>query len=203
VTLVVVTKTHPVAAIEAAIAAGATELGENRVQEALEKKAELDARGTPVHWHLIGHLQSNKAKLAVQNFDLIHSVDSVGLAQELDRHASKAGKQQRVLLQLNVSGDETKFGTGPAAARELVSGVLDSCPNLQVDGLMTMAPFSENPEDARPHFRALRELSAALRAEFGGLGAHLSIGMTGDFEVAIEEGATLVRVGSAIFGHRD
>jgi pyridoxal phosphate enzyme (YggS family) len=202
VKLVAVTKTHSVGMIEAAIAAGVTDIGENKVQEALEKKAELDAKGTSVTWHLIGHLQSNKAKLAVQHFELIHSVDSLALAQEIDRQATKLGKQQRILLQLNVSGEESKFGIDPTAAGEFADGVLQSCANLRVEGLMTMAPFSDNPEDARPHFRALKQLSYELRAKHC-LGAELSMGMTGDFEVALQEGATLVRIGSAIFGHRE
>ena len=202
VTLVTVTKTHPTASIRIAAKAGVTNVGENRVQEALEKKTELEALGIKLRWHLIGHLQSNKAKLAIQHFDLIHSVDSIELARDLNRHATTAGKHQPILLQLNVSHEETKFGADPQAARELVSQVLELCPSLQINGLMTMAPFSDNPEDARPHFRALHELSQSLREQFE-IGSELSMGMTGDYEVAIEEGATLVRIGSAIFGHRE
>jgi pyridoxal phosphate enzyme (YggS family) len=207
ITLVAVTKTHGVPMIREALAAGITQVGENRVQEALEKKRELDESHPRLEWHLIGHLQSNKAKQAVQNFALIHSVDSLNLARELDAQAAKLGKQQRILLQLNVSGEESKFGASADEARELTRGVLEQCGNLVLEGFMTMAPFSDDPETARPHFRELRLLSEALRRELGGAGNyagdHMSMGMTGDFEVAIEEGATLVRIGSAIFGHRE
>lgn len=199
ITLVAVTKTRPAAMIREALDAGVTDVGENRVQEALAKKAELDSAGLKPRWHLIGHLQGNKAKQAVQHFELIHSVDSFGLAREIDKHALKAGKVQRILLQFNISGEQSKFGGAPEEARELVRQVAGSCPNVRVEGLMTMAPFSDNAEDARPWFRGLRKLTEHLRSEFS-IGRELSMGMTGDFEVAIEEGATLLRIGSAVFG---
>ncbi|MGI8905521.1 MAG: YggS family pyridoxal phosphate-dependent enzyme [Candidatus Sumerlaeaceae bacterium] len=206
ITLVAVTKTHPVDVMLQAVVAGVTDVGENRVQEALDKKRGMEAAGAGLRWHLIGHLQTNKAKSAIEHFDLIHSVDSLALAQALNKHASVADKVQSILLQFNVSGEDTKFGANPRNAHELTTQVLQTCPSLRIDGFMTMAPFSDNPEDARPHFRALREVAQTLRTEFQNApnfpATHLSMGMTGDFEVAIEEGATIVRIGSAIFGGR-
>jgi len=209
VKLVAVTKTHPAELVQLAAECGISHVGENRVQEATVKIAEFahsPAAGA-LQWHLIGHLQSNKAKVAVKHFELIHSVDSLSLAQELNRHAAAAGKVQRVLLQANVSGEESKFGFPPEDAPMIIDGILESCPALQVEGLMTIAPLLDNAEQARPHFAALRRLRDELAKRYAGenrLNLHeLSMGMTGDFEAAIAEGATLVRIGSALFGARE
>jgi pyridoxal phosphate enzyme (YggS family) len=191
VTLIAVTKTFPSTAADAAIAAGVSELGENRVQEAREKIPQVSGRA---RWHLIGHLQSNKAKDAVQMFDMIQTVDSFSLAEKISRAASAAGKKQEVLLQINLGGEEQKSGAAPEAAPRLLEDVraLDA---LEVRGLMTIPPIG-SPDDAHRHFRKLRELRDRL-----GL-AELSMGMTDDFEIAIEEGSTMIRVGRAIFGSR-
>jgi pyridoxal phosphate enzyme (YggS family) len=198
--LVVVTKTVAPDRIREAVAAGATILGENRVQEAKEKIEQL---GSIARWHLIGHLQSNKAKYAVKLFDLIHSVDSLDLAQEIDRQAAKAVKVQNVLIEVNIAGEASKSGVSAADARLLVREA-SKLRNISIKGLMTMPPFSENPEDARPYFRKLREVAANMTKENipGASMQELSMGMSGDFEVAVEEGATMVRVGTAIFGER-
>jgi PLP dependent protein len=208
VRLVAVTKTYPLEAVLAAVASGCADIGENRVQEAVPKIEAFRASqpGTVAHFHLIGHLQSNKARHAVRFFDLIHSVDSEHLAVELDRHAQGLGKTCRVLLQVNVSGEETKSGFTAETVTAAFPGILDRCPNLRVAGFMTMAPLVADPELTRPVFRNLRELRDLLLARHGGhasfVAGELSMGMTNDYEVAIEEGATLVRIGSAIFGSR-
>ncbi len=201
VRLVAVSKTHPAEAIEAAVRAGATILGENYIQEAREKIAGLGH--LPVSWHFIGHLQRNKAKYAVRLFDLIHSVDSLKLARELDKEAGKQDKVQSVLVQVNISGEAQKSG----AEAEQLHGLLAEMAklkHLKVQGLMTMPPFFDQPEKARPYFRRLRELREALQQEdLAPIDLReLSMGMTGDFEVAIAEGATLVRIGTALFGSR-
>ncbi len=198
VRLVVVTKTHPVELIEEALAAGATEVGENRVQEALPKMEAL--AGRDVRFHLIGHLQSNKAKQAAQHFHVVHSVDSEKLARELDRHAAAAGRRLEVLVQVNISGEDTKSGVEPWAVKALLGVIRENCPALECCGFMTMAPLSDDAEAARVHFRNLRLLSEKFEPPAARW--ELSMGMTSDFEVAIEEGATLVRIGSAIFGSR-
>jgi hypothetical protein len=198
--LVVVTKTVEAARIREAAAAGALILGENRVQEAKEK---IEALGRIASWHLIGRLQTNKAKYAVRLFDLVHSVDSVELARELDRQAAKTGKVQDVLIEVNIAGEERKAGVAVSAAPDLVRAAA-TLRSIRVLGLMTMPPYSEDPESARPFYRRLRELAASLDREGipeASMGT-LSMGMSGDFEVAVEEGATLVRVGTAIFGER-
>lgn len=210
VRLVAVTKTHPAQTVLDAIVAGAHDIGENRVQEALPKielvRQTLPSAEPPVRFHLIGHLQSNKAKQAVRNFDLIHSVDSQALAEELNRHSAAFGKETHILLQVNVSGEESKSGLEPQLLPQTVEHVLENCPALRLCGFMTMAPLSEDPEEARPHFRNLRLLAEQMRERFGEherfTANELSMGMTNDFEVAIEEGATLVRIGSALFGAR-
>lgn len=200
VALVTVTKTVDAARIREAVAAGAAILGENRVQEAREK---IERLGSIASWHLIGHLQTNKAKYAVKLFDLIHSVDAADLATELDRQAAKAGKTQDVLIEVNIAGEEQKAGVAFDDAIGLIRSAA-ALKHIQVRGLMTMPPYSENPEDSRPHYRRLRELAEAVNEESipGTSMEVLSMGMSGDFEVAIEEGATLVRVGTAIFGAR-
>lgn len=200
VKLMAVTKTVPIERILQAVDAGITLLGENYVQEAREKYELLNGRA---QMHLIGHLQTNKAKYAVRLFDCIHSVDRLELAQELDRRAKAAGRKIDILMEVNVSGEQTKNGIPAGQAMELVHRIA-GMENLSVRGLMTMAPYSDNPETARPYFQALRILSNDLaRAEIPGVQMEeLSMGMTDDFEVAIEEGATIVRIGRAIFGER-
>jgi PLP dependent protein len=198
--LVAVTKTVPAGMIREAVSAGAALLGENYIQEAREKIALI---GTQVEWHFIGHLQSNKAKLAVELFSMIHSVDRMTLAEELNKEAGKRNKKLPVLIQVNISGEETKSGIDAAGTRQLVQQAAQ-LPHLSVQGLMTMPPWFEDPEVARPYFRALRNLRDELAGEKipNILLTELSMGMSGDFEVAIEEGATLVRIGTAIFGER-
>jgi len=195
--LVAVSKTQTVENIREAMRAGLHTFGENKVQEAGRKIAELE-RGS---WHLIGHLQINKAKVAVQIFDSIDSVDRLELAQEIDLRAEPVGKTQNVLLQVNVAGESTKFGCSPEAARSLAEAI-NNLPRLTVRGLMTIAPFSEEAEKSRPHFAALRDLRDTLERETGLKLPVLSMGMSGDFAVAIEEGSTSVRIGTALFGPR-
>ena len=199
VTLVAVSKTHPAAVVQAAIEAGLTVLGENRVQEAVEK-VQGTTGGT---WHLIGPLQGNKARRALETVDVIESLDSVELARRLDRLAGEVrpGRRFPVLLQVNVADDPAKAGFTPDEVRAAIGELLD-LPNLQVDGVMTIGRLVDAAEAARPTFVALRELAQELRARDGRLGPHLSMGMTDDFEVAVEEGATIVRVGRALFGER-
>jgi len=192
ITLVAVTKGFEASIIKTAFDCGIKNFGENRVQEAEEKIGQLSDLKPDVTWHMVGHLQSNKAKTAVELFDIIHSVDSVRLAEILSRRVQKP---LPVLLEVNVSGEATKggFSVGEiAAAVEEISQLSD----LKVMGLMTIAPFVSEPEEVRPVFRKLRELRDSLRLE------HLSMGMTDDFEVAVEEGATMLRIGRAIFGER-
>ncbi len=200
--LVAVTKTVDIDTIREAINAGLRILGENRVQEAQRKISKLKAQisNAKIEWHLIGHLQKNKAKYALQLFDLIHTVDSVSLAEELNRQAEKAGKVQRILVQVKLSEEETKHGASEEALMAIL-GRIRELGNLRAEGLMTIPPFFEDPEKARPYFRKLRELRD--EAESAGFGLpELSMGMSGDFEAAIEEGATLVRIGAALFGER-
>lgn len=204
VTLVAVTKTFGAEAVRAAIAAGARDLGENYVQEAAEKIASLgedaSSADTQPRWHFIGHLQRNKAARAVSLFDRIHTLDSPRLAQELDRAAARSGRTLRVLVEVNVGNESTKRGLSPHAISDFLHHIAPM-QQLAVDGLMAIPPIAPNPEATRPYFRQLAVLADALRAEGFDL-PHLSMGMTDDFEVAIEEGATIVRVGRAIFGPR-
>ena len=199
--LVAVSKTQPAGFMRQAANAGADIFGENYIQEARDKFNTL--ADLPLQWHFIGHLQSNKAKYAVRMFDLIHTVDSVKLANELNKQAGKAGKVQNILIQVNISGETTKSGTTEKAVLGLIEQVLD-LPFLSVRGLMTMPPFFDAPDRARPFFTALRNLRDRLQTAFAGKVSlkELSMGMTGDFEAAIEEGATLVRIGTALFGTR-
>jgi pyridoxal phosphate enzyme (YggS family) len=198
--LVAVSKTVDVERIRHAIAAGVPALGENRVQEAKGKIARL---GRPVPWHLVGTLQTNKAKDAVHLFDLIHSLDRVELGQELDRRARATGKVVDVFVEVNVAGEATKAGFLPDQLKDALER-LALLTGIRIRGLMTMPPPAEDPEASRPWFRQLRELAALVRG--WGLErvemAHLSMGMSGDFEVAVGEGATIVRIGTAIFGPR-
>jgi pyridoxal phosphate enzyme (YggS family) len=189
VLLIAVSKTMDVERVRLAIAAGVAALGENRVQEAKEK---IEALGRPVPWHLIGSLQTNKARDAARLFDWIHSVDRLELAQELSRRAERV---LNILLQVNLGDEPQKGGVAPAELKRL-HGLVAALPNLKVRGLMAIPPATLQPEQARPFFRQLRELREQLGLE------HCSMGMSADFEVAIEEGATMVRVGTAIFGPR-
>jgi pyridoxal phosphate enzyme (YggS family) len=198
VRLVAVSKTHPAEAVDAAAAAGQTMFGESRVQEARDK---IPACPPGLDWHFIGHLQKNKVRQALPLFAFFHSIDSAPLAQAIDRIAGETGKPVDGLLEVNVSGEETKHGFRPERLRAEFPA-LAKLPHLRIRGLMTMAPYSENPEDARPVFRALRELRDELQSAHDHPLPELSMGMSGDFEPAIEEGATLVRVGSSIFGAR-
>ena len=201
VRLLAVSKTVSAQSVKEAIDAGIRLLGENYIQEAREK---IDAlMGSPATWHFIGHLQTNKARFAVELFDLIHSVDSLKLARELDKQARRQGKAQQILIQVNIAEEKSKSGITEQAAPQLIREV-SRCDNLSVRGLMTMPPFFNAPEKVRPYFKALRQLAhriGAMNIE-GVTMTELSMGMTGDFEVAVEEGATIVRVGTAIFGER-
>jgi pyridoxal phosphate enzyme (YggS family) len=202
VTLIAVTKNVHIDVIRKAVDTGVREFGENRVQEA-QKKIEdriLQTGGSALIWHLIGHLQKNKAKTAVKIFDLIHSVDSKELAEELDRQAAKISKIQRILIQVKLSEEETKQGVAAGGFFPLIHRVA-SLANLKLEGLMTLPPYFDGPERARPYFRRLLE----LKKEAASRGFELpvvSMGMSNDFEVAIEEGATMVRIGTALFGER-
>jgi pyridoxal phosphate enzyme (YggS family) len=197
VTLVAVSKMMPVEIIQEGLAAGVMVLGENRVQEARDKIAALPGRAT---WHLVGHLQTNKAKAAVQLFELIHSLDSLKLAEALDRSGQQAGKTVRCLIEVNLGGEESKSGMAEEGVRALLEAA-ERLTHLRIEGLMTIPPFLPDPEQVRPFFRRLRTLRDKLAGE-GLYLAELSMGMTHDFEVAIEEGATMVRIGTAIFGPR-
>jgi pyridoxal phosphate enzyme (YggS family) len=198
VLLLAVSKTHPPAAIEAAAAAGVTAFGENKLQEA---KAKIPLCPGHLRWHFIGHLQSNKCREAVGLFSMIQSVDSLALAQELNKRADQAAKTVKVLLEVNVAGEASKFGYRPAALLAEWDA-LNALPRLEIHGLMTVPPYVTDPEKARPHFRQLRELKSECEHRLGAPLAHLSMGMSGDYEVAIEEGATIVRIGTALFGKR-
>ncbi len=200
VTIIAVTKTVPIERIALAYELGLKVFGENRVQEARAKIAVLHY--PLMRWHLIGHLQTNKVARAAELFDLIHSVDSARLAGALERSAAQRGRTVPVLLQVNVSGEASKEGVSPAALPALVEEVL-GLPHVRVQGLMTIAPDTTQPEEVRPVFRRLRELRDELRERFPyGSWNDLSMGMSNDFLVAIEEGATMVRIGRAIFGER-
>jgi len=191
VTIVAVTKHHPAAAVDAVAAEGLLDIGENRVAEAIEKSGDVRAA---VRWHLIGHLQRNKVNKALTLFGTVHSVDSLRLVEAL----GAASKPLDIFLQINVSGEQSKFGASPEQAADLLRAAI-RWPSLNIRGLMTMAPYADDPEEARPCFRALRELRGELNA--AGIAPPmdgLSMGMSGDFEVAVEEGATHVRIGSLI-----
>jgi hypothetical protein len=206
VTLIAVSKTHPASLVSRAVEAGARDLGENRVQEADAKIAEVErGRERRASWHLIGHLQSNKARRAVKVIDVIHTVDSVALLERLERLCEEEGRAELpVLAQLSLAGEATKAGAGVEELPPIVERA-SACARVRLVGLMTMPPFDEDAESARPFFRRLRE----LRDEWGARGAfrsgagELSMGMSHDFEIAVEEGATMVRVGTAIFGARE
>lgn len=201
VTLIGVTKGVAAPTVQAAVALGLTDVGENRVQEAREKRGQLAP--PPRRWHLIGHLQRNKAAHALELFDVIHSVDSLALLETLEQQAGRQGRQVPVLLQVNIAGEATKFGCRPEEALALARAAA-ACTHAPLAGLMTIPPWSAAAEAARPHFQALRGLRDELAEALGRPkeALKLSMGMSGDFEVAIEEGADYIRVGTAIFGER-
>jgi hypothetical protein len=198
VTLLAVSKSQPPDIIRAAAAAGLDLFGENRVQEA---KAKISQCPGHLRWHMIGHLQSNKCRDAVSLFSMIQSVDSLPLAEEINKWAGHFAKTMPVLLEINVAGESSKFGCSPEKLPALLP-LLNSLPKLEIHGLMTIAPFAADPEKARPVFRRLRQLQGECQQILGAPLPHLSMGMTGDFEVAIEEGATIIRLGTALFGPR-
>ena len=198
VSLVAVSKGHPPETVRAAADLGQVLFGESKVQEA---RGKISLCPGHLRWHMIGHLQSNKCRDAVHLFEMIESVDSLSLATEIDKWAEKLGKRMPVLLEVNLAGESTKFGF---KAEQLLDGLdgINSLSRLEVHGLMTIAPWTPEPEKVRPIFRGLRELKERCEAKLGVSLPHLSMGMTGDFEVAIEEGATIVRIGTALFGPR-
>lgn len=200
VAVVAVSKLHPPPAIDAAFEAGVRDVGENYAQE-LADKLERCAHAGELRWHFIGRLQRNKAKQAVGAATLIHAVDSERLAVEIDKRAAAAGVVQRVLLAVNLAGEASKTGVDPGQVEALVAACA-ALPAIECAGLMTMPPLADDPEAVRGFFRALRELRDRLRAGGAALGPELSMGTTGDYQVAVEEGATLVRIGTAIFGPR-
>ena len=202
VKLIAISKTHPASVIKTLIELGAGDLGENRVQEAEEKIAEIGREH--VRWHLVGHLQANKARRAVNLFEVIHSLDSLDLARRLDRLCVEEGREKLpALIQVDLGHEETKSGIDESELTHMVDG-LQSLTHLELIGLMTLPPFFDDTEQSRPFFRRLRELrdELASRGAFGDRRGELSMGMTHDFEVAIQEGATMVRIGTAIFGER-
>jgi len=201
--LIAVSKTVNVQSITNALYGGVKILGENKVQEARTKISELRSQNADwdIKWHLIGHLQKNKAKTAVQLFDLIQTVDSRDLAEELNRQAEKFDKIQRILVQVKLADEETKHGMTESDLMTVLEKVT-ALDYLKLEGLMTIPPFFDDPEEARPYYRKLRELAASARKQ-GFSMDELSMGMSNDYEVAIEEGATMIRVGTAIFGERD
>jgi pyridoxal phosphate enzyme (YggS family) len=202
VRLLAVSKTHPPEAVRAAYAAGVRDFGENKVQEAEGKIAELAGLRTGgLTWHLVGHLQSNKARRAAELFDVVHSLDNVALAPRLEQAAAQAGKVLKALVQVDLAGEETKFGMDEAKLLPALEQLRGS-KSLHVVGLMALPPQAADAEDVRPYFRRLRQLMERARAEDLLLGSELSMGMSDDFEVAVEEGATMVRVGTAVFGPR-
>lgn len=201
VTLVAVTKTHGTEEINKAIDWGVTDIGENKVQEILEKYPHVK----PVRWHLIGHLQTNKVKQIIDKVHLIHSVDSMKLAGEINKRAGQVGKTVNVLIQINSAGEESKFGIETEETEMMVKQILDECENIKICGLMCIAPFDEDPDNVREYFRVVKEQYDELakidheNLEF----KYLSMGMSHDYRVAVREGSNMVRIGSAIFGRRN
>lgn len=201
VTLIAVSKTKPLSDIEELITYGVTEYGENKVQELVDKYENVS---TPVHWHLIGHLQTNKVKYIVDKACLIHSVDSLHLAEEIEKEAAKKNIIVPVLIQVNIAHEDTKFGIDEGTIYDIINKIKD-LKHLKVKGLMTIAPFVENPEENRVYFRKMHQLLLDIKSKsIDNIDmCILSMGMTNDYEVAIEEGATMVRVGTGIFGERN
>jgi pyridoxal phosphate enzyme (YggS family) len=198
VTLLAVSKTHPPETIRTAVEAGQLLFGENKIQEARAKIPLCPGRA---RWHFIGHLQSNKVRDAVELFELIQGVDSLSIAREISKRAEQAAKTIPILLEVNVAGEGTKFGYQPGQMLAELNE-LNALPKIEIHGLMTIPPYTPVPEKARPYFQKLRELKIQAEAALGAPLPHLSMGMSGDFEVAIEEGATIVRIGTALFGER-
>ena len=199
--LCAVTKTHTAEQINEAIRAGVTDIGENKVQEILDKYDKV----LPVRWHMIGHLQTNKVKYIIDKVCLIHSVDSFRLAEEINRRAAQHGIVMDILVQVNAACDEAKFGVDMDAAEILVREILENCSSIRVRGLMTIAPYAENPEEIRPYFHQMRQLYDRLARDISHPSMdfkYLSMGMSNDRVVAVEEGSTVIRVGTAIFGAR-
>ena len=194
VLLIAVTKLHSPDEINEAIDSGITDIGENKVQEILEKYEKVKL----VRWHLIGHLQTNKVKQIIDKVDLIHSVDSYHLAQEIEKRASQKDLVKDILIQVNPEDEETKFGIDPREVDTLIAEIKENCPHIRIRGLMCIAPFYDDPNDCRPAFEKVREIYDRYD-DFD----YLSMGMSSDFEVAIEEGSNCIRVGTAIFGNRD
>ncbi|MCQ2551211.1 MAG: YggS family pyridoxal phosphate-dependent enzyme [Clostridia bacterium] len=201
VLLCAVTKTHGVDEINEAIDCGVTDIGENKVQEIMDKYEFVK----PVKWHLIGHLQTNKVKYIIDKVDMIHSVDSLHLAKEIDKRAKAKDLTMKILVQVNSAMEESKFGVTVEETKQLIMDILEQCPNIKICGMMCIAPFEEDVDDARPFFAEVKK----LYDEYSKIShpmldfKYLSMGMSNDFEVAIEEGSNLVRVGTAIFGARD
>lgn len=198
VTLLAVTKSHSPEVVAAAAQLGLNLFGENKVQEA---RAKIPLCPGKLHWHFIGHLQSNKCRDAVELFEMIQSVDCLPLAQEIATRAEQAAKIMPILLEVNVAGEASKFGYTPEKLLVELEAI-NALPKLEIHGLMAVPPWSSEPEKSRPHFRRLREMKARCEQILGAPLPHLSMGMSGDFEVAIEEGATLIRIGTALFGPR-
>jgi pyridoxal phosphate enzyme (YggS family) len=210
--IVAVTKTRSPEEMALAIQAGVSDIGENKVQEIIEKFDNVgrlvERTGTNVHvkWHMIGHLQRNKVKYIIDKADIIHSVDSLRLAEEIDRRATACGRTMDVLIQVNAAGETGKFGVPTDEAKPLIAEMIDRCRAVRVKGLMSIAPAADDPEDVRMYFREVKELYDRISRDADGerlTAEYLSMGMTHDFEVAIEEGANLVRVGTGIFGARN
>ena len=201
VLLIAVTKLHGPDEMNEAIDAGITDIGENKVQEIMDKYG----RVKPVRWHLIGHLQTNKVKYIIDKVCMIHSVDSLKLAKEIDKRAAQHNLVMDILVQVNSAEEESKFGITTAETDQLISDIAEQCPNIRIKGLMCIAPFEDNPEDVREYFAEVKKIydkyvdTKTERLDF----EYLSMGMTHDFEVAIEEGSNMIRVGTAIFGYRD
>ncbi len=201
ITLIGASKTVEVARLKGFLDAGLNDLGENYIQEGVAKIEELQSEYPRLRWHFIGALQSNKAREAVQHFDIIHSMDRISLAKSLNKEAAKINKIQDVLLQVNIGEEDSKSGCAPNEVQSLAARCAEF-PNLRVCGLMTLPPFFEEAEKSRPYFRQMRELLVAARSSTASLGNELSIGMSRDFGVAIEEGATMIRLGTVLFGAR-
>lgn len=201
ITLVAVSKTYGPEAINEAISAGAVDIGENKVQEILDKYEKV----LPVRWHMIGHLQTNKVKYIIDKVSMIHSVDSFKLAEEIDNRAARAGLIMDILVQVNPAMEESKFGIASHETEDLIRDIQEKCPHVKICGLMSIVPYEDNPEDVRQYFTQVKKIYDKFREvkndrmEF----KYLSMGMSHDFEVAIEEGANVIRVGTAIFGNRD
>ncbi len=198
--LIAVSKTRPAEDLDIAASCGITDVGENKVQEINAKKPDVRS---DLKWHFIGHLQTNKVKSIIDKVDVIQSVDSIHIAEEINKRAAQLGMVKDVLLQVNVAGEPQKFGFSVQAARDAAAEISERLNNVKIRGLMQIAPYAEDPEDVRIYFRQLRELYEELRRGSLPDADMLSMGMSGDFEIAVEEGATHVRVGTAIFGKRD